>query len=210
MTYSDRQIYVVDDDPQIGRSMELVMQSACLPVTMFDSAEAFLTGYDPVIDADAARCLLLDIRLPGMSGLELQQELRRREIDLPIIVLSGNADIPMAVQAVKAGAMDFLEKPIHRRMLLERIGDALEHDARTRPQTMQRHRARRSIEVLTAKEREVLDLMLSGKSNKQIAFELNVTIQTASKHSARVLAKIGVNNSVDLVRLLGDSVAAAW
>lgn len=210
MPFSNSHIFVVDDDPQIGRSMELVMHSADLSVTVFDSAEAFLAGYDPVNDAGTARCLLLDVRLPGISGLELQQELRRREFDLPIIVLSGNADIPMAVQAVKAGALDFLEKPLHRRLLLERIRDALEQDARNRPQTMRRHRARRSIETLTTKEREVLDLMLGGKSNKQIAFELNVTIQTASKHSARVLAKIGVNNSVDLVRLLGDPIAAAW
>ncbi len=198
-------VYVVDDDPQVCESLSLMVRSVGLEPKTYPSAEAFLDGCH---DAPGPpKCLVLDVRMPGLSGLGLQQTLAAQGRRMPIIMISGCADIPMAVQAMSMGALDFLEKPFSRRAILARIQEAIDQDARNQHQSTRKAELANRIEKLSARQREVLDLLVAGKHSKQIAGELDIGEKTVAKHRAGVLEKMRVDNVVELVRLMAEAGA---
>ncbi len=191
-------VFVVDDDPAICESLANLLESRGLRVRTYPSAEEFLAAYDP----GQPGCAVLDVRLRGLSGLELQARLARDGNSLPVIILTGHGDIPMAVRAAKSGAVDFLEKPVNDEVLLQRIHLALEQERRTRSHRRQDHEVAARVADLTPREREVMDLIVAGLPNKQVAIRLNITEKTVEVHRRRVLQKMGVHTAVDLVRLV--------
>ncbi len=191
-------VYVVDDDPQVCDSLSLLVRSIGLGARTYLSAEAFLDGYHDL--PGSPKCLVLDVRMPGLGGLGLQRTLATRGSRIPIIMISGCADIPIAVQAMSAGAMDFLEKPFGRRAMLDRIQKALELDADSQRQFSRKAEMANRIDRLSPRQHEVLDLLVAGKHSKQIAGELGIGEKTVAKHRAGVLEKMQAENVVDLVR----------
>ncbi|MBN1394247.1 MAG: response regulator transcription factor [Pirellulales bacterium] len=191
-------VYVVDDDPQVCESLSLMVRSIGYQARTFLSAEAFLDGCHDL--PGAPRCLVLDVRMPGLDGLGLQRTLVQRGRPMPIIMISGCADIPMAVQAMGAGAIDFLEKPFTRMTILDRIQKALELDADSQQQFFRKAEMSERIERLSPRQREVLDLLVAGKHSKQIATELGIGEKTVAKHRTGVLEKMEAESVVDLVR----------
>lgn len=194
----DPTVYVVDDDPAALDSLKCLLESVRLQVKSFAKPSEFLQAYD----ADRPGCIVLDVRMPEMSGLELQQELVRRGAALPIIIVTGHADVPACTTAFRAGAFDFIEKPANHQLLLGRIQRAIEHDLASRRARGESpdYVARR--ERLTPREAEVLNLLVAGQTLKQIAAGLGIGIQTAAKHRSRVLEKMQVTTDVELVRLV--------
>lgn len=192
-------VYLIDDDPAVQDSMRRLLKSVGLPLHTFTTAQEFLEKYDP---ATSAGCLILDIRMPGMSGLELQQRLRERGDDLPVIVVSGHADVPMTVRAIKAGALDFLEKPCNEQVLLDRIQEGIQENLRRRSEQTERGEIQARMQKLTPREREVLDLLVSGKPNKTIASDLNISRKTLDIHRGKVLQKMEAETVADLVRMV--------
>jgi two-component system, LuxR family, response regulator FixJ len=191
-------VLVVDDDQAMRESMEFLLDSLGLQVRSFASAQEFLGRYQPPV---SAACLLLDVRMPGMNGLDLQTCLRERGIDLPVIIITAYADVPMAVRAMHQGAADFLEKPFNEQQLLVCIEKALaratEHlQTRERIQILEDRLAR-----LTPREREVLLLVVRGLLNKQIARELDLSMKTVEQHRARVMEKLEADSLAALVRM---------
>lgn len=196
-------VYIVDDDPQVCESLSLMVESVGLAAKTYASAEAFLDECDEM-PAASPKCMVLDVRMPGLSGLGLQQMLTAKGQPMPIIMISGCADIPMAVQAMSAGAMDFLEKPFSRRALLTRIQEAIDRDANARHKYTRKAELSARMEKLSSRQREVLQLLLAGKHSKQIASELGIGEKTVAKHRAGVLERMQVDSVVDLVRLMSD------
>lgn len=190
-------VFVVDDDSSLRKSLEWLIKSVGLSVETHASAQSFLDRYDPARPG----CLVLDLRMPGMSGLELQTKLTEQDIDIPVIMITGHGEVPTAVRAMKSGALDFIEKPFSDQALLDRIQQAIEQDARTRKQHRFRRDALRQIEVLTPREREVMDLVVGGLPNKKIASELSVSEKTVEVHRAHVMKKLSAPSLADLVRL---------
>ena len=199
-------VFIVDDDPQVCESLRLMVESAGLEAKTYLSAESFLDGYSD--GPSSPRCMVLDVRMPGLSGLGLQQILAAKSLKMPIIMISGCADIPMAVQAMSAGALDFLEKPFSRRAMLTRIQEAIDRDANARRQGVRKAELMARVEKLSARQREVLELLVAGKHSKQIAGELGIGEKTVAKHRAGVLERMQVDNVVELVRLMADAEAA--
>jgi FixJ family two-component response regulator len=200
-------VMVVDDDSGVRNAMRALLKSVGLNALLFPSAQEFLTAYDP----QQPGCLLLDIRMPGMSGMELQQELNLRGAVIPVIFMSGHADIPMAVEAMQHGAFDFLQKPFRDQDLLDRIQRAIAQDGERRLALGERARIKAHLESLTDREREVLDLLTLGKQNKVIAQDLGVSPRTIEIHRARVMEKMDAHSVAELVRMmldLGHGVAA--
>ncbi len=193
---SEATVFLVDDDESLREALIWLLESVDLRVETFASAAEYLDAFD----ADRPGCLVLDVRMPGMSGLELQKQLRESGVELPVIVVTGHGDVPMCVQAFENGAFAFLEKPVNHQKFLDEIHRAIERDAETRRDRVSDLSLR--LETLSAREREVMDLIADGNSMKQIASEFKISIQTCSKHRARVLEKMGVSNDVELVRLL--------
>ena len=190
-------VYVVDDDRAVRDSLDLLLRSAGIVSEAFESAAAFLAG----LRADRIGCLVADIRMPGMSGLELQQELNARKVEIPIVFITGHGDVPMAVNAMKAGAVDFLTKPFRNRDLLDRIEAAL-GSARAGFRDHEKLRDTRArYATLTPREVEVMGLVVSGLANKVIAMDLGVSQRTVELHRARVMQKMGVRSLAELVRL---------
>lgn len=196
---TDATVFLVDDDESARKSLEFLVESVGLRVETYESAVDFLAAYDP----EKSGCLVLDVRMPRMSGLELQQKLAGAGLRIPIIFVSGHADIAMASRAFRAGAFDFVEKPVNNQELLERIQQAIDRDAKWRTQSERTSDMEQRLEALTPREREVLDMIVEGKSIKQLAYHFDITIQTAAKHRARILDKMQVQNDVELVRLVG-------
>ena len=190
-------VYVVDDDAAVRDGLALLLETAGLPVRTFDGASAFLADYQP----GRTGCLVLDVRMPEMSGPELQVELNRRGSDLPVIFLTAHGDIPTTVQAMKGGALDFLTKPVVGSELLDRVHAALEKSARAREQAAMTEALRERIEALTRREREIMALVAAGHANKEIARTLGISHRTVEVHRARVMQKTGVTNLVELSRL---------
>jgi RNA polymerase sigma factor (sigma-70 family) len=190
-------VFVVDDDAAVRDGLALLLDTAGLAVETYDSAAAFLAVCSP----GRAGCLILDVRMPEMGGPELQAELNRRGIDLPIIFLTAHGDIPTTVQAMKAGALDFLTKPVAGDDLLERVRAAFEKSARLREQESATQSLRERLEGLTAREREIMRLVVDGIPNKEIARRLAISHRTVEVHRARVMQKTGVTNLVELSRL---------
>ncbi len=191
-------VFVVDDDDAVRTSLRLLLKSVGLPVETYGSAQEFLDAFD----ADRAGCLVLDIRMPGMSGLELQQKLNEIHAITPIVFITGHGDVPMAVEAMQHGAVDFIQKPFRDQDLIDRINQALERDRENRAGLKERDAIRRRMEQLTPREREVLDLVTQGKANKVIAGDLNVSQRTVEIHRARVMEKMGASSLAHLVRMV--------
>jgi FixJ family two-component response regulator len=191
-------IFVVDDDAAVRDALKLLLRSVGHAVETFGSAQEFLDarGEDP------AGCLVLDIRMPGMSGLELQQKLNEKHSILPIIFITGHGDVPMAVEAMQAGAVDFIQKPFRDQDLIDRINQALEKDSSNRAALGERNDIRRRLETLTPREREVLDLVVHGKANKVIAGDLKLSQRTVEIHRARVMEKMQASSLAHLVRMV--------
>jgi FixJ family two-component response regulator len=191
-------VFLVDDDDAVRTSIRLLLRSVGLPVETFSSAQEFLDN----VDGDRLGCLVLDIRMPNMSGLELQQRLNDLHHIIPVIFITGHGDIPMAVEAMQHGAVDFIQKPFRDQDLIDRINQGLEKDRINRDDLKQRDGIRERINDLTPREREVLDLVAKGKANKVIAGDLNVSQRTVEIHRARVMEKMGASSLAHLVRMV--------
>jgi len=197
MTEAAPIVFVVDDDPSVRRAIKRLIGSVGLQVEMFGSANEFLSSKR----ADAPSCLVLDIRLPGISGLDFQRELAEANLHIPIIFITAHGDIPMTVRAMKAGAVEFLTKPFRDQDLLDAIHLALERDRTRRQHEAEISLLRRRLESLTPREREVLPLVVSGLLNKQIAAELGTSENTVKVHRSQLMRKMGADSLADLVRL---------
>ncbi|SFZ77812.1 response regulator transcription factor [Chitinimonas taiwanensis] len=191
-------VYLIDDDAAVRDALALLMLSHGYTVRAFESGETFLAA----IQADSEGVAVLDVRMPGLSGLDVFDRLREQDSELIVIFLSGHGDIPMAVQAVKQGAFDFLEKPCSEQALLNKIDDALEVALGRQASRGNQHEAEKRLATLSPREREVMERVLAGKLNKQIADELNIAIRTVEVHRANVFAKMGVRSALDLAQLL--------
>lgn len=190
-------VFVVDDDIDIRNSLRSLIESVGLTVETYVHATEFLERYEP----HRPGCLILDMRMPGMSGRELQQQLREREIVLPIIFISAHGDIPLAVEAIRDGAVDFIEKPFRAQALLDRIAEAIQLDARRRAEQASRAARHATLAQLTQREREVVDLLVAGNSIKQIAQTLNISPKTVQIHRANAMTKTESGSVVELVKL---------
>lgn len=191
-------VFVVDDEEAVRDSLQWLLESRGLRVALFDSAEAFLGAYSP----NQAGCLIADVRMPGMSGLELQEKLAELRYTIPVVFITGHGDVPMAVQAVKHGAVDFLEKPFNDKDLLAIIERSLAHDQQQRERQQQASDTRDRLASLTPREREVMELVVAGKLNKLIADQLNISIKTVEAHRAKVMEKVGVSSLAELVQIV--------
>jgi RNA polymerase sigma factor (sigma-70 family) len=191
-------VFVVDDDQGVRDALQLLLESVGLQVEAFASAQEYLDGFDP----RRVGCLVLDIRMPGMSGLELQARLNAEVIHPAIVIITGHGDVPMAVRAVQAGAVDFLEKPFNDQALLDSVHRALEQDAKQRGRASRLADIRERLERLTPREREVMELVIAGQRNKVIAADLNVSQSTVEAHRAKVMEKMEAKTLSDLMRMM--------
>ena len=190
-------VYIVDDDFAVRDSLKLVIEIADLACHTFESAEDFLQAYYP----GRPGCLLLDVNMPGMNGDELQAELIRRNIHLPIIFLTAYADIPMTVRTIKAGAIDFLTKPVPSKLLIERIQTVLQQEAQIHEHAMVEQTLCKRLNNLTSRELEILPLVVAGHVNKEIARQLGISHRTVEVHRARIFTKTGTTNLLELARM---------
>jgi RNA polymerase sigma factor (sigma-70 family) len=190
-------VFVVDDDPSVRRAIKRLVESVGLHVELYGSASEFMANTHP----EVASCLVLDIRLPGISGLDFQQELAEANLRIPIIFITGHGDIPMSVRAMKAGAVEFLTKPFRDQDLLDAIQVALERDRVRRRHQAETEVLRERLESLTPREREVLPLVVSGLLNKQVAAEIGTTEATVKVHRSQLMKKMGADSLPGLVRM---------
>jgi len=191
-------VYVIDDAKEVRDAIALLMESVGLDVELFESADAFL-------DCDYEKlegCILLDVRMPGMSGLQLQKKLNAIPCAPPVIMISGHGDIPMAVKAVQAGAVNFVEKPFNEQELLDSVHRAFKLDSIQRGKSMKIEAIREKIESLTAREKQVLEAITGGKRNKVIAVEMNIAQSTVEAHRAHVMEKMAATSLSDLMRMV--------
>jgi two-component system response regulator FixJ len=190
-------VFLVDDDPAVRDSLGLFLESTGMTVKPYASAEDFLEEYR----IEWPGCVVLDIRMPGMTGLELQDILQARNIKIPIIFLTGHGDVPMSVKAFKAGAVDFIEKPFNDHVLLTRIREAIEQDSQTRTNQARIDEVRRRYVHLTRREKEVMRLVACGHSNKEIAKQLDISHRTIDVHRARLMEKMQAHSLPELVNM---------
>jgi FixJ family two-component response regulator len=190
-------VFIVDDDPAVRQSLAVLIRSIHLRAEAFDSAQQFLEDGAPA----RAGCLLLDVRLPGMSGLELLEQLSRSEVPMPVIVMSAYGDVPMAVRAMKAGAINFLEKPCRDQQLWEAIQGALRRDAAQREHLAERAKYRHRLERLTTGEHQVLERLIDGASNKTIAADLALSVRTIEVRRAKLMKKMKADSLAKLIRV---------
>lgn len=191
-------VYVVDDDGQVRKSLRWLIEPLGLQVISCPDPYQFLDQYVP----GAAGCVVLDVRMPLMSGLELQEQLTGRGITLPIIFISGHADVPMSVRALKAGAFDFFEKPFNGQMLLESIQRAIAHDRQQLAERAAETAIHQRLAQLSERERQVMDLVLCGQTNKRIAEQLGITVRTVEAHRSRIMEKMHCDSVMLLARML--------
>ena len=191
-------VFVVDDDPSVRSSLKFLLSTVGLHVESFDSADTFLRKNPP----EGPSCLVLDVRLPGLSGLDFQRELAARKISIPIVFLTGHGDIPMSVRAMKAGAVEFLTKPVRDQDLLDAVRIALERDRARREQEKEVMIVQRRFDSLTSREREVISMVVSGMLNKQIADQLGTAESTVKVQRSRALEKMHAGSLIDLVRMI--------
>jgi RNA polymerase sigma factor (sigma-70 family) len=189
-------VYVVDDDQAVRRSLTWLIESVGLKVQTFGSAQEVMDQMDP----ERVGCMVIDVRMPGSSGLELQQWLREKRMQIPVIIITGHADVPMAVRAMKSGAVDFVEKPFSDQVLLDRIQEALAQDRRNRMAKAESGEVEACLASLTPRERQVMDLVVEGRANRQVAQELGLSEKTVEAHRAHMMTKMRVNSVAELVR----------
>ena len=189
-------VYIVDDDPAVRDGLRALLTVSGYTLETFESAESFLAA----IDRNTTGCAVLDIRMPGMSGLDLQRELKRRGIALPVIIITGHGDVPLAVAALKAGAVDFIEKPFDSDALIGSIEEAFRRGAAL-ASTFDRDTVAARVAQLTPREREVMDLVVAGHPNKVVADRLGIAVRTVEIHRARVMEKAGARNLSELIRM---------
>jgi FixJ family two-component response regulator len=192
----DAVVFIVDDDDGVRSALALLLRSAGIAARGFATADEFIRAYDPA----SCGCLLLDVRLPGTSGLELQERLRERGIDLPVIMVTGHADVPMAVRAMKHGAIDFLQKPFNEQLLLERVQQGLAIDREHRQTLGAARKVQQLYDDLSPRERDVMQGIVAGKANKVIAIDLGISERTVEVHRRRVMEKMQVRSVADLVQ----------
>lgn len=198
MTDSQQTVYVVEDDEAVRDSLELLLKSDGKPVKTYDNANAFLKDYSEKM----VGCIVLDIRMPGMDGMELQKKLNEKHSILPIIFVTGHGDVPMAVDAMKEGAVDFIQKPYREEALLEKIDAALAQDLEQRKTLGEKQEILRRVKSLTPREHEIMDRMIEGQANKVIAIELEISQRTVEIHRSRVMHKMGTHSLAHLVRMI--------
>lgn len=193
----EQTVFVVDDDPGVRGSLSMLLDSVGLPHRLYSTAHEFLAEVDDI----PGGCLVLDIRMPGMSGLELQEELRDRDILLPIIFITGHGDIKMAVKAMRRGALDFITKPYHEQELLDRIHEALAYESSSRKQLYDHHELIERINALSDRELEVFERVAAGQANKVIACDLCISERTVEVHRAQAMKKLGARTLAEVVRM---------
>ncbi len=199
MSHDEPLVYVIDDDEAVRDSLGMLLESVGLAHEVYGSALDFLDAYNP----ERHTCVVSDIRMPGMSGLELQQRLIESRFEVPLIFITGHGDVPMAVAAMKRGAADFLQKPFRDQELIDRIHQALEQDKARRAARIEEHEIRERIKTLTPRESEVMARVVSGQANKVIAMDLGVSQRTVELHRARVMRKLGMRSLAELVQAVG-------
>ena len=203
-----RTVFLVEDDRSVGKSLRCLFESVGLTVKRFESGPEFLAEVDPTDPG----CLVLDVRLPGMNGLDLMSRLREEGVFLPVIILTGHGDVPMAVTALKGGAVDFIEKPFKRQAFLDSVHRAIELDVRLRAERTARAGVERRVGRLTPREREVMGLVVTGRPNREIAVELGCSVKTIEVHRSRVMEKMEAGSVAELVKLalgVGDERVTA-
>jgi len=196
-------IYIVDDNDDVRETLKLTLESVDLEARAFSSAGRFLNAYP----MGQSGCLIADVRMPEMSGLELQEEMTKRSIDLPVIIITGYGDIEMAVKAMKAGAADFIEKPYKVQELLDRVHKAISQNAEKRQESSEEQKAREGLAQLTPRERQVLEYIVDGEPNKRIAYHLELSEKTVEYHRSNIMKKLEAKSLAELVRktMAGDS-----
>lgn len=197
MKNSEEVVLVVDDDPSMRDAIKALLETVGLRCITFGSGQELFETRLP----DIPRCLVLDVRLPGLSGLNIQRELAERGIDIPIVFITGHGDIPMSVQAIKAGALEFLTKPFRDQDLLDAVDQAFERDRAARKHRLELVQLQERFHLLTPRESEVMSLVVAGLLNKQIAAQLSISEKTANVHRARVIQKMQADSLADLVRM---------
>ncbi len=197
MPENDQTVYVIDDDQAVRDSLQWLIESVGLAVQTFDSASAFIDQWVGQVRG----CLVVDVRLPGINGLELQDRLNNEECNTPVIIITGHGDVPIAIRAMKAGAFDFIEKPFSNQILLDRIRAALEDEVEREAIAAYREQMRARCDMLTGRERQVMDLVVQGKLNKQIALVLDLSHKTVEVHRSHVMEKMGAASLAALVRI---------
>lgn len=197
MSAPDSLVYIVDDDLSVRDALRNLLRSVGLEVRTFAAAQEYLSSPRPEVPA----CLVLDVRLPGLSGLDLQRELAAARTEIPIIFITGHGDIPMSVRAMKAGAFEFLTKPFRDQDLLDAVRQAIERDRAARRQRAEVAELRARYDSLTPREREVMALVARGLANKQIAGDLGISEPTVKLHRGRVMHKLGAQSLADLIRI---------
>jgi len=190
-------VFVVDDDREVRDALQLLMESVGLRVECFESSQVYLEQFNP----EKPGCLVLDVRMPGMSGLDLQARLAEERLCPPIIIVTGHGDVPMAVRAVQAGAMNFIEKPFNDQVLLDSVHRAIENDAQQRGDVSRLAEIEARFAKLTPREREVLELVVAGRRNKLIAADLGVSQSTVEAHRAKVMEKMEAGTLSELMRM---------
>jgi FixJ family two-component response regulator len=197
ITSSSPTVFIIDDDASVRKSLSRLLRSAGFEVETFATAELFLEREH----YDGIGCLVLDVRMPGISGIDLQDELGKADYSMPFVFITGHGDIPMGVHAMKKGAVDFLAKPFEDEELLQAVREAIEKDMWGRAEYAEVHEVRGRIALLTARELDVLRYVITGKLNKQIAYKLGIAEKTVKVHRGRIMEKLGVDSVADLVRL---------
>ncbi len=195
---AEETVFVVEDDEAVRDSLAMLLQSEGMRVASYEQAEAFLADWSP----DMAGCIVLDIRMPGMDGMALQRALNERHSMLPIIFVTGHGDVPLAVEAMRHGADDFIEKPYREDQLLEKINQALQRDREQRETLAQKQLIRDRLATLTPREHEIMERMMAGQANKVIAIELDISQRTVEIHRSRVMHKMGTHSLAQLVRMV--------
>ena len=197
MTIVKPTVFIVDDDEAVRGALRLLMKSVGHEAKTFDSGDEFLASCNPGISG----CLILDIRMPGMSGLELQETLHQQGVDIPIIFITGHGDVPMAVQAMRHGAMEFLQKPFREQDLVDLVNQALEKNENSHKLALQRTEIEPRIAKLTPRERQIMDMIVQGNANKVIAIDLGVSQRTVETHRTRIMRKMQARSLAELVRM---------
>ena len=197
MAKNKQTVFIVDDDEPVRGALRLLMKSVGHDAKTFVSGDEFLDACRPGLSG----CLILDIRMPGMSGLELQQKLYQQGVNIPIIFITGHGDVPMAVQAMKHGALEFLQKPFREQELIDRVNEALVKDESAHVFALQRTEIEPRAAKLTAREREIMDMIVQGKANKVIAIDLGVSQRTVETHRTRIMKKMQARSLAELVQM---------